>query len=323
YSPTFGDAQISFSRHGTALYRRGSRNGPRIVALVDSVGRTTPLLETPGQYGWPALSSDGQRLAVSLVESGVTQLSVYTDLGKRPRRLWTVPGIDAGVWTRDGSHLVARGPNGIVWMPAHGGEPRTLIDNPQISVPWTFARGDRQLAFAVMDSSTVLDLWLAAIERTADGLSARNPVPVLRTRAFETYPAISRDGRWLAYTSTASGVPTVYVRPLAVSGTGIPIAAGVRVPRWSRVGQRLFFTTIDHRLMVLEYSIEGGRFVPGTARQWTPIALADNGVLPSYDVGTDDRHVVALLPARSTGTQATNHVTLLRGLHDAIRSKAQ
>jgi Tol biopolymer transport system component len=226
------------------------------------------------------------------------------------------------VWTHDGRHLVARGDHGIVSLSALGGAVQSLIESPKISVPWTFAPDDRRLAFAVMDSSTAFDLWMAPLEKTGDTLRAGKADPILRTRFYETYPAISRDGRWLAYSSDESGSSEVYVRSLADSSVKVPIGPGGRVPRWSRAGQRLFFTTADHRIMVVDYTITGGRFVPGAPRQWTPIRLADTGVLSNYDVGPNDRYIVALLPARPPDAQAANHITLIRGLRGELERKA-
>jgi len=321
YSATFGYAAISIAETGVAVYRRASFSGQLTVAFVDSAGRQTPLFDRPGRWSWPALSPDGQRLALGVVESGVPGLSVFTNLQGRPRLTWNAPGFDAAVWTRDGRDLVARGARGIAAFPAFSGVPRTLIESPKISVPWTFAPGDRSLAFAVMEPATAFDVWVAPIDKAGDTLRAGVASPVLRSPSFETFPAISPDGRWLAYASDEPGSATVYVRPLTDSVT-MPIVVGAgRVPRWGRTGTRLFYTTVDHRLMVVEYTIAGGRFVPGTPRQWTTIRLADADVLPNYDLGPADRYIVALMPAPVVGAQAENHVTFVRGLRDELQRK--
>ena len=323
YSTTFGYAQFSAAANtDVAIYRPAVSSGALIVARIDSAGRQTPLLDSPGLLGWPALSPDGQRLALAVVESGVAGLSMFTDLNGRPRRAWNVPGYDSPVWTRDGRQLVARGDHGIVSLSASGAAPRSLIDSPKISVPWSFAPDDRRIAFAVMDSATAFDLWTAPLDKAGDTIRAGNPTPILRSRFYEVYPAISPDGRWLAYVSDESGSPEVYVRSLADSSVKVSIGPGGRVPRWSRSGQRLFFTTVDHRIMVVDYAITGGTLVPGRPRQWTSIRLADTGVLSNYDLGPHDRYIVALLPARPPDAEAGNHVTMIRGLRGELERKA-
>ena len=320
YVAPFGYAQISIAETGLAVYRRAPSNGPVIVARVDSAGQRTPLFATPGQYAWPSLSPDGKRLALSVNESGVASLSIFTNLNEHPRLAWTVPGYDAAVWSRDGRYVAARGRHGIAWMSATSGAPRSLIASEKISVPWTFAPDDRRLAFAVMDTATVFDVWTAPIEKQGDTLRAGTPTAILRSRFFETYPAISPDGRWLAYGSNESGPSQVYVRSLADSSVHVPIGIG-GAPRWSRAGSRLFYSTGDQRVMAVGYTTAGGRFVPGQPRQWTPIRLANTDVFPNFDLGADDGYIIALLPAGSSEVQTANHVTLIRGLSDELRRK--
>jgi Tol biopolymer transport system component len=320
YSATFGNAQISVAEAGLAVYRRAPPNGPMIVALVDSTGRSTPLLPSPGQYAWPALSPDGKRLALSVVESGVQNVSIFENLHEHLRLVRTVAGYDSPVWTRDGRMLVARGDSGIVWMPASTGAPRPLIASDKISIPWSFAPDDRGLAYVVVDTPTALDLWTAPLEKRGDTLRAGTPTPIARALAYEAYPAISPDGRWLAYSSDESGSAEVYVRPLADSSIKVPVGHG-GVPRWSRSSSRLFFATRDRRIMAVKFTVAGGKFIPDAPRQWTAIELGDTGVLSNYDLGLDDGYIVALLPAPWDKAQASNHVTWIRDLSGEIRRK--
>lgn len=322
YSGTFGYAQFSVSETGIAAYQRAASSGQMVVSLIDSAGRRTPLLDTPGLYGWPALSPDGQRLALVVVESGIRGLSVFTNLHERAHRAWNAPGLESGVWTIDGRHIVARASHGLVQVTALGGEPRTLIESQRTLVPWSFTPGDRRLAYAAMDPVTAFDLWTAPIENRGDTLRVGTPTALLRTRSYETYPAISPDGRWLAYWTNESGPGELFVRSLADTSVKVPIATGGRAPRWSRTGRRLFFGTPNQRVMVVDYSVAGHRFIPSAPRLWSPIGLADTGVLPNYNLAGDDRHIIALLPARVDAEEAGRHVKLIIGFPEDLRRKA-
>ena len=317
YDATFGFAQFSVSDNGIVLYRKAL---PLVVSLLDSAGQRKPLIDKPGLYAWPSLSPDGQNLAVVAVESGVTGLHVFANVRERARLAWKEPGLQNAVWTHDGQFLVSRGLRGVAWLPASGGKPRYLIENGLVSVPWTFGPGDRSLSLAVVDPVTMFDLWTVPIEKT-DSLRAGNATPILRrTDAIETYPAISPDGRWLAYSSNESGPSELYVRSLADTNIKLPIATGAGVPRWSRNGRRLFYTARHLGLMAVDYSVAGRNFVAGKPRRWTPTCLADTGVLPNYDLSDDDRHIVALLPARQEECQ-TRHVAMITGFSEELRRK--
>ncbi len=99
-------------------------------------------------------------------------------------------------------------------------------------------------------------------------------------------PTISPDGRWLAYSSPASGNSTVYVR--RVDGDGkwqvSPSIGGY--PRWSADGRKLFYIALrDADRPVMEVDVvEGDTFrssmprvvVPDTKRYLTSTAPVVN-----------------------------------------------
>jgi hypothetical protein len=174
-----------------------------------------------------------------------------------------------------------------------------------------------------MDTATTFDVWMAPVENVSDSLHAGTPVRLVGSRYYETFPSISPDGRWLAYASDESGSPEVYVRSLSDTSVKAPVVVGAGgVPRWSPKGRQLFYTTVDRRIMVADYTVVDGKLVPGNPRPWAPVRLADTGVLPNYDVGADGRYIVALLPVPVPGAQTDNHVTLIRGLPSELRRRA-
>ncbi len=295
YSSTFGFAQVSFSETGTLVYRR---NVPSIVARVERSGARRNLLERAGQYAWPALSPNGQRLAVVTIESAVSALAVF-DLHTPARRAWSAPNLDAVMWTSDGDALIARNDkNGLQWLSASDGKARTFFDARNIVIPWSFMSGDRGVAVAILDTATHFDLWTASVQRLGDSVHAGTPRTLLRTNAIETYPAISPDGRWLAYTSHASGVAELYVRSLDDTSQVLRVARGARAARWSPFSNELLFTNVDHRLMAITYRVRDRRFIASTPQEWAPIELSDTDVLPNFNLGSDSESVVALLPVR-------------------------
>jgi serine/threonine-protein kinase len=324
YSSTFGYAQLSISDRGVAVYRRAPGQGQSIVAAIDSAGHATPLIDAPGRYTWPAISPDGRRLAVSTVESGQTSISIFDNLNDRAHRTVSVASAGpASAWMPDGRSLVLGGVQGLAWIPAEGGSPKMLVQTGSVSAPWSVARDGRRLAFGAMSPTTAFDIWTVPVTASSDGLRAGAPDAFLRSPFFETYPTFSPDGRWLAYTSNETGSWEIYVR--AFPGNGKPVQVsrdGGRVPRWSREGRQLFFATDDRRIMVAAYQVRDGAFVSGLPRQWSPVRLADTGVLPGFDLFPDGRRAVALLPASgSDELETANHVTLMLNFLDELRRR--
>ena len=66
--------------------------------------------------------------------------------------------------------------------------------------------------------------------------------PLLTTPFTNTTPALSPDGRWLAYASDESGQAEVYVQPFpSMQGRTQVSAGGGSEPVWSRNGRELYY----------------------------------------------------------------------------------
>jgi serine/threonine-protein kinase len=324
YSPTFGFAQVAFSDSGVLIYRRALSNGQSIVAMIDSAGHVKPLVTTPGRYTWPTLSPDGRRLALSVVESGVTSISIFDDLNSTPRRAASIaPGGPATAWMADGRFLIIGTTSGLTWVPASGGAPAPLLTPGHVSAPWSVSPDGRRLAFGSVSPQTAFDLWTVPVEETGGVVRSAAPEVFLQSPFYETYPTFSPDGRWLAYASNESGSWEVYVRAFPDGGTPVQVSRdGGRVPRWSATGHEIFYGTDDQRLMVASYTIHAGTFVPGRPRQWTHVRLADTGVFPDYDLARDGHHIVALVPAgQSAEMETANQATMVLHFTDELRRR--
>ena len=150
--------------------------------------------------------------------------------------------------------------------------------------------------------------------------NAGKPEPFLQTPAYETYPAFSPDGKWIAYGSNESISWQVYVRAFPDNGSKVKVSsAGGRIAAWSGDGRELLYRTDDQRIMAAAYSIKGGSFVVDSVRQWTLARLAETGVLPNFDFAADGKKMVALVPAaKPEDRQSENHVTFLLNFFEEI-----
>ncbi len=322
YSPTFGYAQLDVSATGTAIYRKALGGGRLVAAWLDSTGATTPLIDVPGRYIAPALSPDGRRLMMTVMDGGLLTVAFWDLAPERATRSATGPPVQGvTAWAPGGRRILLAADRGILWAPDSGGAPRTLVSTGGVTVPWSFSSDGRHVAFYQMDPQTAFDLWTMPVESDTGGMRAGTPVPFLRTPAFEVYPSFSPDGRWLVYTSNESGTWEVYARHFPDDGTKVQVSkGGGRVPRWSHSGRELFYATDDQRLMVVRYDPRTAAFA-STPRQWSDVRLADTGVMPNFDLAPSGGRVLALLPAAPPSALRENHATVLLGFFDEVRRR--
>ena len=93
------------------------------------------------------------------------------------------------------------------------------------------------------------------------------PRPLVATPAEEISPAISYDGRWLAYSSNESGRREVYVRPFPETGNGRfqVSTTGATMPVWSRDGREMFYIDRGGNMVAVPL-VPGPTFQVGAAR---------------------------------------------------------
>jgi len=327
YSPVFGFAEMDASRTGTLVYRRSAVGGQFIVDWMDAAGKRMPLLARPGQYTWPRLSPDGQRLAVSVTESGSDVVLVHEIGANTTVRLTALNGkYGFPLWTPDGKLLVVGGANGLAVIdPAGTGQLQPLVRSDAIQIPWSFSPDGHYLAYHEMSRSNGFDLWTIPVQTRGSTLIAGQPRALLQSPNFEVYPAFSPDGRWLAYSSNETGTWEVYAQAFPAKGTRVRAStAGGRIPLWVRNAQQLVYETDQHTLMVLPYTVRGDTFVAGRPKAWSPAPLGDTGVLANFDVSADGRRVAALMPAgRAENEARRGHATFILNFGDLVRRQVE
>jgi hypothetical protein len=143
-------------------------------------------------------------------------------------------------WTPDGRSLVYRrgndGTSEIVKIRADGsqGEPEVLFRSAVgIGLPSLTPGGD---GFVYATLNRPRDIGFA--DGSADSITL-----VLEREFNETGPALSPDGRWLAYASNVTGDQEVFVRPFPNVGDSrvqVSVGGGSEAV-WSRDGSELFY----------------------------------------------------------------------------------
>jgi Tol biopolymer transport system component len=316
YNPSFGFAQLDFSRNGTLVYR--SSTGVT-VQWLDVSGKTQPLVAKPGDYAWINLSADGNRLAVVL-KGDVWLYDWRRAMSERV----TFDGEAASpVWTPDDRYIVFRSAGGMSWIRSTGAStPQPLTRSENTQLPFGFTADGTRLAFTelIREGGQSWKIWTVPVDVDASGLRAGKAEAFLQTSLDMRDPAFSPDGRWLAYSSNESGAFQTYVRAFPDSGDKQPISSsGGYYPRWSRTGSELFFRNADNQIMMTTVRVNGTSFTTTAPRLWSEARLAVGGAR-NFVPTPDGKRIAALMPVETSKSQnAENHLTFLFNASDEIR----
>jgi serine/threonine-protein kinase len=313
-SSSDGRADFDLSASGTLVYRRGAMRNS-LPSWLYSSGKVEPALAKPGNYSSPRLSPGGTRLALSVIQAGKQSLWVYDLRRETWNRLTSEDDPELlPAWTPDGEFLAFRSGNTLAWTRSDGsGKLERLAGVSRNAGPWSFSADGKWLAFWPLQP-TNSDLWIVAAERTPGVLRLGQPRPLLQDAGTKGAPAISPDGRWLAYASFKSGRFEVYVTPFSPQGTAGPnwlvSNGGGSGPVWSHTGRELFWEGPDRRVQVAAYAVTGDSFEAEKPRFWSGKQMTNIGFFPTFDVAPDGKRVLALLPADSAQPETILHVLL-------------
>jgi Tol biopolymer transport system component len=189
-------------------------------------------------------SPDGRRLALDFN-------------GPDGRDVWLLNVTDGllsrATFDRDG--------HDAVWMPDGRALTYTSVRNGLLTLMRT-RPGDSQAADVLLSSAQLGygGVWMpdaSALITVANSAEAgsdlawvrgsgQGPIePLLGSRFDEEFPALSPDGRWLAFVSNQSGHNQVYLRSLTgVISNQVQVSlTGGTEPGWSRDGRELFYRT--------------------------------------------------------------------------------
>ncbi|MET0508179.1 MAG: protein kinase [Burkholderiaceae bacterium] len=255
----------SVSRTGSLIYLSAAQSRSRL-AWLDQTGREVGAVNVPpAPYFGVGLARDGQQAVVAqlsaprsslwladLIRGGLTPIAEATAFHSNP------------IWSGDGRHVVfgtdRAGPVDLHIWDVSAARDEVLYESESLfKYPASWSADGRTIVFTDARPDTGNDLWTIA------PFGDRTPVPFLRTRAEETYGAISPDGRWIAYHSNHAGAFDVYVQPFP--GGGNP----VRVTTTRTLDWGLWWKRDGSQLLIL-----GGRL---------DLVLVDVRLTPTFAVG--------------------------------------
>ncbi len=326
-----GVVDLAVSETGTLVYRTG------VVAIgawepvwVDREGTATPV-----DSGWQlevgepelALSPDGRRLAIRRSTEAGDDIWIK-ELDRGPlRRLTTAPEIDRRPrWTSDGSAVLfvsnRTGSYAVYRREANG-----ITDAEPV---FSYEGGVLEVVPTPREDVLVVRVGgLAGTANLRDLLvlgpgSDMLPSVLADDPQDEMSPAVSRDGRWVAYVSNETGRYEVYVRPFpdAAGGKWTVSIDGGRTPIWGPQGELYYVNSREEFVHVTTQESDAGFNV--TEREvlfsFTSLGLATDEFVPLHDISPDGRRFVALRAVGAAGDDV-QQLVVVENFFEELKAK--
>jgi Tol biopolymer transport system component len=272
------------------------------------------------------VSPEGRRIALA------TDADVWTyDRAREARtQLTNHPASDRQpLWSPDGKRIIfmsmRAGYPELFWRLADGsGTDERLLDRGKDLLnlrPEGWSADHKYLLVTETASSSRAVISQIAIDRRSEA------TVLLKNEAYNGVPAVSPNGRWMAYESDVTGRDEnrdIYIERYPELGSRQPISTGGgRLPLWSPDGQELFFSSVDGKKMFVVAVQYGVTLVAGRPRE-----LFDFSMLPivgssrPYDIGPDGQFVIiGSGEGGASGGQATQQIMLVQNWFEELKSK--
>jgi Tol biopolymer transport system component len=308
---SFTSASFSASPSGVLAWRRNFQSSESSLQWFDRNGKKLGTVGEPADYSNPFLSPDDSKLAVCIrdPDTGTRDIWIF-DLKRGTRTRVTFDPSDNidPVWSPDGTRIAfssnRAGQRDIYEKLADGSGQEGLLlggkGGDKNVEDWS--RDGKYLLYNYQPAGNV---YLNAMPLTGD----RKPVPFLNMNFRTQEGQFSPNGRWVAYRSTESGKPEVFIEGFALESSQargkwqISLDGG-ELPRWRSDGKELFYHWRDSYFAV-DVETGGPSFKTGSPRQLFSVPTVDSspGGGSPFVVTRDGQRFLVLEQIQSAGSE--------------------
>jgi Tol biopolymer transport system component/tRNA A-37 threonylcarbamoyl transferase component Bud32 len=282
-----GAADAALSPAGTLVFQAATAESQ--VGWVDQRGAFTPLMEEVRAYGFPRLSPDGKRIAITVGNGGRSDIWTYDIDSRTPTRLTTAGNInERPEWSHDGRQVLFRTDrtprSSIWWQPADRSAEATSLHG---SAGHDFYEGlitaDGKYFVYQIDDAKVSQADVMYRAMSGDTTSK----PVSATNFIEAQARVSPDGKWIALATDASGTTQIVVQPFPGPGGQVQVSLnGGTEAVWSRDGKKLYYRD-GREFIAASVSGDGGFRVTSRAALFDDPYVFAAAPHPNFDVALD------------------------------------
>ena len=288
--PGAARALFTASETGDVLYQTGETNPESRLTWVDRRGTRIAAFGEAAGFSDPALSPDGTRIAVRILDPTLNTNDIWTLDAKSGNRMRVTfdPGNEVSpIWSPDGKRLAyasnRRGPYDLYAKDLAGGEEKVVLQAQraaQTLVPNSWLPDGRFLLYTSEDApSGSAEVW------SLDLAGKEKPRLLAKSRSRDPSPFFSPNGRWiaLAVNDEGPGADKLVVLSFAQSDRRWQIAGtGSGYPFWRPDGKELYYLDRDLHLTAVEVRQQT------TAFEWgPPETLFANSIFERLNGGGD------------------------------------
>ncbi len=303
-------ATFSASPGGVLVWRRNTQSSQSSLQWFDRSGKRLSVIGEVADYSNPALSPDDTKLAIGIRDPQTKTRDIWIfDLLRGTRtRLTFDPADDLdSIWSPDATRIAfssdRTGQRNIYWKPADGSGSEELLvggKEAQENVE-DWSRDGKYLMYNAQPQNAA---HLYVLPLAGD----RKPVPFVNTEFRTQQGQFSPNGRWVAYRSTESGRPEVYVQGFSLDssqtrGKWQVSVAGGEIPRWRRDGKELYYQ-FNSGYFAVDVKTDGASFEAGVPRLLfeAPTIFSNTGGGQPFVVTHDGQRFLVLTPLEKTSS---------------------
>src|SRR5215470_9103990 len=287
-------AAFTVAQNGTVIYNDSAGATKSVLTWMDRSGKELGQIGKAAIQCNPALSPDGTRIALDVSDPKANAVEVWIEhIDGTVSSRFTFDGSEdvIPVWSHDGSTLAYRknatAGSSLVLKKATGLEADhelIRVGNTEDAMPNAWSRDDKQILFTRQGNG--------GFRFELISVDGGKTTPFLPGTETATNGQISPDGKWLAYSSPASGDWEIYVTTFpGAAGKWQVSRGGGTEPRWRGDGKEIFYLGPNGMMTAAAVS------TIGTFSTGTPVSLFQfHGRAPisstdvfSYDVTKDGK----------------------------------
>ena len=268
-----------------------------ILSQLSWYSRSGVALEKVGpvaDHGNFEISPDGSKVAVAVVDQSIRTRDLWIyDVKGSTRTRFTNDSAEENwmIWSPDGRRVVLNsfipGRSRLLESPVASATPTEALQTDGGGVwPVSWSPDGKFILYVINSRETSNDVWVLPV-------GGGSPYPFLQTPASENWAAFSPDGKWVAYSSTASSdVPEVFVTRFPDKGPSWRVSAdGGSQARWRRDGAEILYLAPDRRLMAATVVERNGAMAVTTVDPLFTMRFP-YGAYHAFDVSADGSRIL-------------------------------